>query len=104
MTRPLIYLSGPMTGYPRLNRAMFSCAGEWVRAQGGQPIDPADLNPGRRAWWLCMLVDLWYLRLADRLLLLPGWQRSRGARLEVAAAVVLGLPIDVWRQGDPYAS
>jgi hypothetical protein len=104
MTKPIVYVAGPMTGYPLMNYTAFGCAAEWVRSQGGTPINPAELNPAKRAWWLCMVVDLWHLRLADRLLLLPGWQRSRGARLEVACAVLLGLPIDLFRGEDVHAS
>ena len=92
MTR-VAYISGPMTGLPNWNRGAFYALAEVLRRRGLETINPAELNPVGRPWWACMVVCLWALRLADEVRLLPGWHQSRGARLEVAAAVVLGLRI-----------
>jgi hypothetical protein len=91
--RRLAYIAGPMTGRPNFNFGAFFAAQELLERRGVSVINPAALNPPHRPWWACMLVCLWHLRLADEVRLLPGWERSRGARLEVAAAVVLGLRI-----------
>ena len=87
------YLSGPMTGLPNFNHAAFFTAQELLERRGLQVINPASLNPPHRPWWACMVVCLWHLHLADEVRLLPGWHRSRGAGLEMAAAVLLGLRI-----------
>ena len=90
---PLVYIAGPMTGYTNLNRGLFFAVEESLRLKGIGAINPARLNPVTRSWAACMVVCLWHLRLADAVALLPGWERSRGARWEVAAAVLLGLPL-----------
>ena len=91
--KPIAYIAGPMTGLPSFNFPAFWTAEHVLERRGWAVINPARLNPTTRPWWACMLVCLWHLRLADEVRLLPGWERSRGARLEVAAAVVLGLRI-----------
>lgn len=92
MTR-VAYIAGPMTGLPRFNFPAFYTAQALLERRGRSVINPAALNPPQRPWWACMVVCLWHLRLADEVRLLPGWERSRGARLEVLAAIALGLPI-----------
>ena len=43
-----------------------------------------------------MAIDLQALDTADGVILLPGWERSRGARLEVQRAKARDVPIVPW--------
>lgn len=90
-----IYLSGPMTGLPDYNRPAFNKVAEELRAQGKSVFNPADIGPKEnimpRAWY--MRKDLEGLMKSDSVYVLPGWDTSEGAKLEVAIAKELELPI-----------
>ena len=93
----IAYLSGPMTGLPGLNYAAFEVSAERLRSQGVQVISPHEITPpGASPWsWEAhMRVDLAALLTADVIVMLPGWETSRGARLEKAVAEALGLVVD----------
>lgn len=90
-----LYLSGPMTGLPELNFPAFHNAAAELRAMGYEVVNPADLNPdGATSWAQCMRNDIKALCDCDALVLLPGWEASKGAHLEVHVAH--RLEIDVW--------
>lgn len=93
MTGRVCYVSGPMSGRPLLNAPAFAAAQALLERRGLVVINPAALGLHGRSWWWCMVVCLWHLRLADEVRLLPGWEHSAGARIEVAVAVLLGLRI-----------
>ena len=89
-----LYLAGPMTGMPEHNYPAFREAARQLRGLGLWIINPADLNEASRPWDECMRDNLVELGLrADGLVLLPGWQNSRGATLEVEIARRMGWPI-----------
>lgn len=100
-----VYVSGPMTGQPDLNRPLFARAADRWRRQGFDVVNPheidfpsvwATLRPGsvfRGRWRDFMLVDLAVLLTCRAIVMLPGWQQSPGARLEYATAQALGLVI-----------
>lgn len=104
MTR--LYLAGPMTGIPELNFPLFNAEAARLRALGYEVINPAEINGGAdelvacsamtpeqlAAHWIkCMRADVKVLVDCDGIALLPGWERSRGARVEQALAEGLGL-------------
>ncbi len=83
------YLSGPMTGYPDFNVPAFNAAATHLRKQGLSIVNPADLdlvNPVGSDWFALLRRDLKYLLDCDAVILLEGWEKSAGARLEVAVA------------------
>jgi len=88
-----IYIAGPMTGLPGFNYAAFHEAAHALRAEGHHVENPAENdNPG--ASWA------WYMRKAiaqlvtcDQIYLLPGWENSRGARIEADLANKLGMRV-----------
>ena len=93
----IAYLSGPMTGLPEHNYPAFEAAAERLRSQGVQVISPHEITPpgaGPWSWAQHMRVDLAALLTADVIVMLPGWEGSRGARLEKAVAEALGLVVD----------
>lgn len=87
------YLAGPMTGYPDLNFAVFHRAAARLRAAGYEVANPAEINPDQSSSWeACMRNDIAQLVTCDFVVVLPGWDRSRGASLEVYIAEKLGMP------------
>lgn len=87
------YLSGPMTGLPDLNIPAFHAAAARIRAAGHDVLNPAELCPPGLSWDQAMAIDLAALDTADGVITLPGWQRSRGAQIEVKTARQRGLPV-----------
>lgn len=91
-----IYISGPMTGLPDLNRPAFNDAAAQLRAQGHEVVNPAELPeiPGG-TWVDCMKRDIPLLLECEAVHLLEGWRHSRSANLEYQVAFRLGF----WIQG-----
>ena len=90
----LIYLSGPMTGIPGLNFPAFHAEAARLRALGYSVENPAELNPDPDVpWHACMRADLKALLDCDAVALLPGWQKSVGAHLEMHVAHRVGIEI-----------
>lgn len=89
-----VYLSGPMTGIPQRNFPAFRAATAQLRARGLTVITPHELASSPSLdWATAMRIDLAGLLRSglDALVLLPGWPASRGARVELALALELGL-------------
>lgn len=92
MTRT-VYISGPITGIPDLNRFAFSFVEGCIRARGLTPVNPHTLCDPSLSWSQCMRADIAALCACDAILLLPGWERSNGAQLEVHVAHRLGIEV-----------
>lgn len=89
-----VYLAGPMIGLPELNFPAFRAAAAKLRAQGLHVINPAELVPGPNTPWAqCMREDIAELVRCDWIAVLPGWENSRGAKLEHHIATTLGMPV-----------
>ena len=99
-----LYLSGPMTGIRDFNRPAFQEATKRLRALGHSVIDPTemDLVPSVASapevdhlWRMFLVRDVAMILTCtlDALVVLPGWWRSRGARLEVLAGRLVGLAV-----------
>lgn len=92
----VVYISGPMTGYPDHNYPAFNDAAELLSDYGYGVVNPADNFDGRKD-----LTAETYLRedvsqMAKRcnaIYYLPGWQNSAGARVEYAVARALGFDV-----------
>jgi len=96
MDRPCrIYIAGPMTGLPEHNFPAFHAAAERLRQAGWEPVNPAENFDGRtdlpRETYL--RADIKLLATCEAVALLPGWEESRGARLEYLIAWELGMPV-----------
>jgi hypothetical protein len=88
------YISGPMTGRPELNFPAFHAAAAALRAQGFDVVNPAELNTDPKAGWhACMRQDIKALCDCNLLVLLPGWEDSKGAHIELNLAHRLGLVV-----------
>ncbi len=92
MTR--LYLAGPMTGIEALNFPAFHAEAFRLRALGYNVVNPAEINVDpTKGWSECMRADIAQLVKCDGIALLPGWEQSRGARLECHIAQQLGMDV-----------
>lgn len=91
----IVYIAGPMTGYPEWNHPEFHAAAAVLRAKGLRVINPAELHEAEAAtpWGWYLRRDLAQLVKCNRVVLLPGWHGSRGAQLEHHVAQALGMTI-----------
>ncbi|MNL71801.1 hypothetical protein D3C87_1970140 [compost metagenome] len=64
-----------------------------LRADGHTVTNPAELNPDGGSWNDCMRRDIAALMYCDTVATLPGWEHSKGARLEVLIAERLGMTV-----------
>lgn len=89
-----IYISGPMTGLPEFNFPTFHAAARALRGIGHQAVNPAEINSNTNGdWHLYLREDIKALCDCDGLALLPGWEDSKGAHLEVHVAHRLGIKV-----------
>lgn len=109
IAQKVVYIAGPMTGIEDFNYPAFRAAELALRQRGIDTLNPVnaelDNDTGSPQTWE------WYMRkalrmmlLADGVCLLPGWEASRGARLEVRVANALKFdvrPYAEWLQATP---
>lgn len=87
-----LYLAGPITGVSDY-RQRFADAAAALTAAGHEPVSPTDaVPPADTSWAGWMRATTRLLTTADGVALLPGWEASRGARIEHDWAVAVGLP------------
>lgn len=90
-----IYISGPMTGLPEFNYPAFHAAASRLRTQGFDVVNPAELDTDTtKEWHHYMRNDIKALVDCDHVIVLPGWEKSRGATLEVFIATQLGMKVE----------
>lgn len=98
---PTIYLAGPMSNLPLFNFPAFQVATNQLRALGYTVVTTAEgCEDTSQPWEFYMRHAIRVLLDCDAVALLPGWEHSRGARLEVDIALSLGmrvLPVECWK-------
>lgn len=112
MKRLRFYVSGPISGLPNGNAHAFSVAKSLVHSWGHEAIVPHEIEPhrhegpcppsysnlvtggGGHTSTACFIrTDLKVLLECDAILMMKGWERSVGARLEFDVAAISGLKI-----------
>lgn len=94
-----LYLSGPMTNIADHNFPAFNAAARLLESAGFDVLNPAAYGEGEMSWADYLRRDLRDVLKARGVAVLPGWESSKGARLEVHVASELGLPVlpvDTW--------
>ncbi|QQQ14370.1 DUF4406 domain-containing protein [Aeromonas media] len=87
-----IFISGPMSGLPNFNRDAFNAEAHRLLGLGHVALNPAILPDGlEQHEYMAICIEM--VKMADQLVMLPGWERSAGARAEHALAIKLGKAI-----------
>lgn len=99
MAKRTIYLSGPISGMPDKNHPLFMSVAQQLRAEGHEVFNPREfcwtenVFPKRKAFaTYCDFI----CNRADTIVLLPGWQHSKGATTEAGLAENCGLDVIEW--------
>lgn len=106
-----VYLAGPMRARPFYNAPAFDKAAATLRSRGYEVLNPVDFDresyqvdftlyplgteeiPGLPPLPDLLLRDLEYVSLCSAIVLLPGYENSKGARTEKAFAEFCGLRV-----------
>lgn len=100
-----LYLAGPMRGIVDHNFPAFDAAAEHLRSLGFEVVNPADLSRDSGVEYnpdgTCtteqlrelLTVDLAWLVDCDGIALMPGWQKSQGAKFELLFVTMAGMRI-----------
>ena len=99
-----LYLAGPMTGIEEFNYPAFNAAATRLGNGGFRVLNPATIETLNRTgkpqtWGWYMRHALRMVLDADGVALLPGWESSRVATLEVKVAESLSMPlwaVEMW--------
>jgi hypothetical protein len=93
-----VYIAGPMTGLPDYNYPAFAAASDALAAAGYEPVSPAGELIDGWEWHHYLRRALQQMLTCEGVALLPGWELSRGARIEKRLAHDLCMP--VWQLAD----
>jgi Domain of unknown function (DUF4406) len=90
-----------MTGIKDLNKPLFNRYARLLRGKGYRVVNPPELDrvDPQRTWEGCLQRDIRFLMDCDRIAVLSGWKRSKGANLEVHIGRALGYsvrPVNYW--------
>lgn len=98
-----VYLAGPMSSYPLHNFPAFDAAAAALRAQGHEVVSPAETDRAHgfdpsdtvseKQYGLFLRRSLKAMLDCEAIALLPGWQQSRGARIEFEVAKGIGMAL-----------
>jgi len=91
---PRIYVAGPMSGLPDFNYPAFNGVAAHLRSMGHEVENPAENPvPPCGSWNGYMRMALAQVVRCDWMVMLPGWEKSHGARLEHYVATTLGMKV-----------
>lgn len=88
-----VFISGPMTGYPEHNRPAFFKVAEKILSNGDIPLNPA-IFPDGLTYNEYMTLCEGMLKIADKVVMLPGWKGSKGALTEHRFAALARMDIE----------
>lgn len=112
----IYYLAGPMSGIPQYNFPFFEMVASTLRFQGYNILSPAEMDDDGireasfnspngegagaiqdQTWGDFLARDVKLVSdQVDGVIVLPGWKRSRGARLELLVACSTGKELFEW--------
>lgn len=100
----MLYLAGPMRGYPGFNYHAFHKAAFDMRALGHKVFNPAEHHYAYEVGGIdgCLAFDFQALigLCHEGVVVLDGWEHSFGARAEAFTAWALGRPVYRWFKND----
>ena len=108
MKKGTIYIAGPMSGIEECNFPLFDMAAADLKAKGWNVINPAQMDRDIGFDPVVDIADADFLQAAmardceaiihsaDAIAMLPGWERSKGARGEMGLAIWKHIPAYQW--------
>jgi len=95
-SKQVLYVSGPMRGQDDYHYPEFNALAQYLRTQDyGDVKNPADNYPGEapgtHTYAEYMRLDIASVLASTGIVLMPGWQKSEGAKFEATIARLLGL-------------
>lgn len=87
-----IYLSGPITGVENY-KCIFGAYALRLWRQNWIVVNPAKACPSDWGYWRCMARCIRLELGCEAIAMIPGWEKSRGAKIEHRIARMLGLRI-----------
>lgn len=103
-----VFLSGPMTGIKDYNFPLFNHIAEVLRKCGYEVVNPVDICKKYKKERILSDKAVFDAMIAEQqeseqtcnaLVLLPGWENSKGVRLELKTAIEKNMHIIQW--GEP---
>lgn len=97
MSKGKVYVSGKMSGLKDLNQPMFESAKDLLEKAGYEVSIPHDLTietaikEPKDVHFLGR--DLYELSMCDYIFMLPDWEESKGARMELFFALSYGIKV-----------
>jgi len=88
-----LYIAGPMTGYEEHNYPAFAAAEMALSAKGHEVLSPHTNTVDEPTWDNFMRASIVQVVQAEGVAVLPGWELSAGAVLEVKIAQALRMPV-----------
>lgn len=86
-----IYISLPIAGHDIEEVvANYIYASGVIQAKGHTPVSPLEVSPDPATYAELIGTGITALLVCEAVLFLPGWQTSKGCRLEYEAAVIYG--------------
>ena len=89
----VLYLSGPMTGYPDCNYPLFHAEAAVLRSHGYIVHNPAAVGDMGSQYTDLLREDIRAILGCGGVATLEGWWSSKGAQLEITVAGAIGLPV-----------
>lgn len=89
----IVYIAGPMTGYPGNNYDAFFAAADLLRHAGYRVVNPAEFGSNGGHYVDLLREDLRAMLDAHAVATLENWWESTGARNEVQVAGILKMPV-----------
>ena len=81
-----------MSSIPEFNFPAFEEAEARLKELGHEPRSPASVDNRGEPWESCMKTAITLLMDSDSIILLPGWEKSKGALVEYELSRTLGYP------------
>ena len=121
MSKPTIYVAGPMRGMLMYNTPLFDLVADCLGGAGLTVVNPAQLDrergfdvykldadhdwsqfPDNLDLEATIREDLDHVLKCDAIIMLPGWEKSKGAQCEHATANWAGKEIYFWRKAQYF--
>lgn len=90
MKQQKIYISGQVTGNPTYGIDFMTASAITHKAMPkALVVNPIYFCAPHWSWLRCMILCIWHLIPCTTIAMIDGWQQSRGAKIELAVAILL---------------